>query len=643
MRAARILLVVAMVLAALVARGSAQDAVFRSRIDLVTVDATVLGSDGRPVSTLDAADFVIRVDGQIRRVVTAEFVGESRPATRPTEPVPVRHFSTNQQADTGRFVVVAVDEAHIRRLEGRPAIRAAAAFIDSLDPMDRVAVTPLSRVGVTEFTRDRRALHRRLEAIRGQTDPLFLQFNIGLAEAVEIADGGRAMLRDVVIRECGRSLTEYNSAARAIDDVAGRDACPEQVEQEARATSQHARTLARISLSAIEALIANLKTIEGPKTVVLLSEGMVVDPRLVDVTDLAAAAKDARVTIYVLHMDVPMFEASQDRVSPSLMRDLSMLGDGLGRVAGATRGAVFRLVGSDSRPFEKIATEISGYYLLGFEAIDSDRDGRVHRVEVRLARGGGELRARSAFRMPVVAPSARSREEDLVSLLRSGAATELPVRIATYTYREPGSSRVRVVVSTEADGKEGGASQVLFGYVFTDTQGVIAASGAYQARLGRHTFSATVDEGPYTLRVGGIDPLGRRGLVERPLAAAVEVQAGLRLSDLILAPVPASPEAPLQPVVDRIRDRRLTAYLELYPDEARPLTNARVVFEVAAPSGAGRPVVQTTAVQRTSQFSSARAIVALTTLPAGRYVATARVMEGDYELARVTRPFSFEP
>ncbi len=630
----------AMIVTALVWPGAAQQSVFRSRVDLVTVDATVLGADGIPDSTLEAGDFVLRVDGQMRPIVTAEFVGDSRRTTRSTQPLEVRHFSTNQAADAGRFVVVAVDEAHIRRLEGRPAIRAASAFIDRLNPTDRVAVTPLGRVGVTEFTRDRWALRQRLEEIRGQGDPVFLQFNIGLSEAIEIADGGRAKLGDVVLRECGRSLTEYASAARAVDDVTGRDGCPEQVEQEARVMSQHARTQASISLSAIDALIGNLKSLEGPKTVVLLSEGMVLDPRLVDVTNLAAAAKDARVTIYVLQMEVPMFEASQDRVSPTFIRDVNLLGDGLDRLAGATKGAVFRLNGSDQRPFERIATEISGYYLLGFEAIEADRDGRVHRVEVKLARGGGSLRARPAFRMPQVAPSDQSREQDLVALLRGGSATELPVRVATYTYREPESAAVRVVVSTEADGNGSAASQVLFGYVFTDAGGVIAASGAYQAPLGRHTFSATVPEGPYTLRVGGIDPLGRRGLVERPFAAAVDSQAGLRLSDLILAPVPATPESPLQPLVDRIRDRRVIAYLELYPIE--DLGDARVIFEVVSP-GSARTIVETSPVQRMAKFSSARAIMLLSALPPGRYVATARVMAVDRELARVTRPFSLEP
>ena len=36
--------------------------------------------------------------------------------------LPAAHFSSNEEGDPGRLVVVAVDEAHIRRLEGRPAL-----------------------------------------------------------------------------------------------------------------------------------------------------------------------------------------------------------------------------------------------------------------------------------------------------------------------------------------------------------------------------------------------------------------------------------------------------------------------------------------------------------------------------------------
>jgi len=594
-----------------------------------------------PVPGLQREDFTVAVDGRPRPVVSAQFVAQP-PATSRLSPLTASYFTSNEHTAAGRFIVLAVDEAHIRRLEGRPALRAAADFLDTLDPFDNIAVVGVSRIGIVEFTRDRTVLKRRLESLVGHTDPVFLQFNIGLLEAVEVADGSRTRLADVVMRECGRSLAEYTSAARAIDDAAGRDACPEQVEQEARAVAQHARTQARISLTALAALVDSLKAIDGPKTVVILSEGMVADARLVDLGQLAAATRDARVTIYGLHMETPLFEASQDRTSPTLVRDVQMRGDGLGRLAGAARGAVFRLVGSDPRPFTRIAEEMSAYYLLAFEPIDADRDGGLHRIDVRLARRTGEIRARSAFRMSPVVPSARAREEDLVTLLRSAQpATELPVRVATFVYAEPASPDLRVVVSIESESAGGPASGVLLGYVLIDERGIIAASGAYRVAGERHAFSTRLLGGHYTLRVGGIDPLGRRGLVQRAFAALLTAQNGLRVSDMILAPVPARPELPLEPFVDRIDEPRISSYVEVYAADGLQLRDARVAFDIMA-RGVETPLVTLDAdvTRHGERWAQARAVLPLDALPSGSYVAVARVMLDGRELASVTRPFT---
>ena len=85
-------------------------------------------------------------------------------------------------------------------------------------------------------------------------------------------------------------------------------------------------------------------------------------------------------TIYGLQLEIPTFEAAQERVSPTAQRDLHVRHDGVSRVVGAARGAVFRQVGTDPKPFERIARELTGYYLLAFEARDGDRDGRPHRI-----------------------------------------------------------------------------------------------------------------------------------------------------------------------------------------------------------------------------------------------------------------------
>lgn len=618
-----------------------EQAVFRSGVDLMTVDATVIAASGMPEPDLTAADFALKVDGRARRVLSAQFVRQTR--SESTAPAVRTHYSSNEFVDMGRFVVVAVDEPHIRRVEGRTALQAAAQFIDELDPRDHVAVLGLARGGPLDFTRDRVAARSRLTALVGQGDPAFLRLNIGLIEAVEIADGGRARLAEVVLRECGRALTEYLNPARAAEEAnaGGRDACPEQVEQEARATAQFARTQAKISLSALEGLIATLAELNRPTTLVLLSEGMVTDPRLLDFTELAAAAQVARVSIYVLHMDTPLFEAANDRVSPTFLRDMQLRGDGLARLAGSARGAVFRLVGSDPAPFRRIASELSGHYLIAFEPLAAERDGRVHRIEISVRRTGHTVRARQAFRLPATTASPRAREQELVALLRSTLpATELPVRVATYTYVEPVSADLRVVVSVEADATIADGGLVL-GYVLIDGRGVVVASGANRTATGRHAFSTRVPRGNYALRVGGIDRLGRRGMVERGFTAAVQQQQNVQVSDLILAPRPARVDEPLHPIVDRVDTASVVAYLELAAVADRPLSDVRVRVEVLADDASQTSVRANAEVTQSGRlWAHARGELPLQSLPPGRYVAVAHVLSAEREVARVSRPFT---
>jgi hypothetical protein len=260
---------------------------------------------------------------------------------------------------------------------------------------------------------------------------------------------------------------------------------------------------------------------------------------------------------------------------------------------------------------------------------------------VSLAQRRAEVRARPAFRMPAVVPSARAREQELVDLLRaSRPATELPVRVATYTYEEPGTPRLRVVVSTEADAAEGPASQVLLGFVLIDGKGVIASSGAYRSEAARHAFSTQLAPGDYTLRVAAIDPMGRRGSLERPFTAAIPARSGVRVSDVILAPVPPSPEQPLEPVVDRVSGSEVVAYVELYADEGGQLRDVAVDVDITS-SDAAPPLVTTAAdvVRRDARWATARAVVPLDAVRAGRYLARLHVSADGQRVTTVVRPF----
>src|SRR6476646_2773863 len=54
--------------------GGFQTPVFRSRVDLVTVDVAVVDESGRQVTGLTAQEFAIVADRRARRVVSADYI-----------------------------------------------------------------------------------------------------------------------------------------------------------------------------------------------------------------------------------------------------------------------------------------------------------------------------------------------------------------------------------------------------------------------------------------------------------------------------------------------------------------------------------------------------------------------------------------
>jgi VWFA-related protein len=615
---------------------------FRSGVDLVTVDVTVVDGTGVPIEGLAADDFELSVDSQARPIVSAQFVSHAFTASSSRD-LAAAHYSSNEHVTTGRLVLFVVDQEHMRPLEGRAALRAAAGFIDSLHPGDRVGATGLPSTGrVIELTTNHGIVQRELERLVGQATPPPVYFDIGLLEALEISEGSRAYLNDVVQRECGTTLGRSENPARTADNEAGRDPCPIQVEQEARALAQYVRNQSRMSLAGVRGLIERMKNVEGPKTIILLSEGLVAEPRFVDMADLAAAAHASRVTIHVLQPEVSLLDASLSRPSPTLLRDRQLREDGLARLAGAGRGGLFHLVGGGEPVFERIARELSGYYLLAFQATETDRDDRVHRIDVKLRHRRATLRGREAFTLATQPPKGSTIEDRLAALLRApNLAAELPLRVATYTYQEPGTEKVRVVVSAETDAATDEVSTPTLAFVLLDERNVVAATATHPALAGAYAFSALVVPGDYRVKVAATDALGRLGSVERPFGARI-VQAGkVRVSDLMVAEVPDRPEESLHPVVARAFDQRLLAYLELYADDGTALRETRVRMEVSeTEAGPTLLTVPATLQRRDARWSIARAVLPIGPLPAGRYFARAEVMVGGETARRIARPFT---
>src|SRR5437762_647934 len=84
------------------------------------------------------------------------------------------------------------------------ALRAAAGFIDTLDPADKVAAATVNETGSIQFTTDHAGVKRFLQGLTGTAAATPVHYNVGLTEAIAIADGSRTRLDQVVLRECGQ-------------------------------------------------------------------------------------------------------------------------------------------------------------------------------------------------------------------------------------------------------------------------------------------------------------------------------------------------------------------------------------------------------------------------------------------------------
>jgi VWFA-related protein len=370
---------------------AAQDQpIFRTGVDVVAVDVTVVDDDGHPIEGLTPQDFVILVEGKPRRIVSLEFISYVRARVQ-EEPVeeqaekPKTSAPKIMERNPARLVLLVVDRGTIQRGEGRVAMTAAERFLDSLSPSDLVGLFTLPPGGPrVDFTADRTRVKDALGHVAGLAYRDWLSSpNLGLSEALQIERGDQTTLEDVSERVCG-SLR-----------------CKDELRRQAREMVRQVREQTWDSFTVLTELVEALVSIEEPKTLVLISEGYIQDQETTGYfRHLGRAAAAARVNLYALQFEAPMMDASRGRISPTLMDDLTLQADGMDTLAGMAGGAMFRALGSGRSAFARVEREISGYYLLGFEPEGNDRDGKPHRISVRVEREGAIVRSRVEFIIP---------------------------------------------------------------------------------------------------------------------------------------------------------------------------------------------------------------------------------------------------
>ena len=620
----------------------AQDppATFRTTVDLVAVDVNIIDKTGKPIGDLESDDFVLMVDGKPRRVVSIQYVPSVRESAS-NEPLP-EHYSSNDRSSGGRMIMLVVDQGNIGSGRGRVAMNAASKFIEQLSPADRVGLATLPGAGPQiDFTEHHALVRTMLGKIVGQNSSFQGLHRMGLSEAAEIHRGNPMMQAEVTDRECtGKIGMELML-------------CRRQVETEARTLYTLARQRSRSSLMALKHLLDRLALTPSQKSLIYISEGLFVDRELSELAWVTEAAMRAQAVLYILQLESASFEAEIARPSPTMTQDRLMDEEGLGMLAGYTRGALLRVGGNAESAFNRLALELSGYYLLSFEPEPGDRDGKPHKIEVDVpGRDNVAVRARAEF--IIGEPRIRSAESLLEETMRAPLlASDLPLKLAAYTLRDPGQDTLRILLSADIDRSVNPSERISLAYVLLDAKGAVVSSRLVKdvespvPGPGRsQSFVASMPAGPagmYTLKLAVVDESGRRGSVEHTFNARLSNAGQLRVTDLMIGErIDPRGQGVSPAVTGAMSADLLHGYIELYGDSEDLLDKASVTLEVASsPDGTALDAApaRLMRIADVPNRRSAEGVVPIALLPPGEYVARAVIRVGDDPVGLVHRPF----
>lgn len=447
--------------------------VFGVELDIVRLDVVVLDDDGQPVTGLTADDFVIEDDGQPQDVVSFEpVVVRPRPTTPDDEP----RISANRLHSPveGRSMVVLFDDMHVTPVAAEFVREALVRFIRE-DLRDGDWLTLLSPGQALRWTGRTAWEHEQMipfvARLRGQLvrDPTAT--GISDWEAVRINEYGISGLTSPGLSDMAGDSTSSagapasagpppgtpGAAGGASGLTSGRDESIMGVGKSdigflSEEVTAAARRRIEASLSGVRQALEALIPLPGHKSLVLVSEGFVLLPKMTGYRELIDLARRASVAIH--YLDPRLLESGYGAevagAGPEgpvgTLRMLEAIG--ADDIAGATGGRA--LVSNDPRKgLQQIAREAGAYYLVGFRPKRPETG--LREVTVRVTRPGLSVRARTRYVAGPASEAPREREKQrLVSAMRSIAeSSELPLRVATLFFEDNGKGEVTTMYATE--------------------------------------------------------------------------------------------------------------------------------------------------------------------------------------------------
>jgi VWFA-related protein len=366
---------------------------FKVEVNYVEVDARVLDAEGNFIRDLTKEDFQIVEDGKPQTIDTFALV--NIPVERPEVPLFAREpiepdVSSNARDFNGRLYLFVLDDLHTAALRTQLVRNAARRFIETkLGANDMAAVVSVrgTTEGMQGFTDNRRLLVRAVDRFLGQRleNETLLRLNtpqpneqgqLGPASA-DPADMERGMNADA-------SLRTLRNAAEFMAGVRGRR-----------------KTLIYIS-EGIDYNIADFTRLASSRVAAAAQEAV-------------AAATRSNVTIYTIDPrglttlgddDITLSSTTADLNLRSMYRELQLAHDSLRVLADSTGGFAVVNTNDFATAFDRIVSENSSYYMLGYYPTNDRRDGRTRKISVRVRRSGAQVFSRRDYIEPRGRPPA---------------------------------------------------------------------------------------------------------------------------------------------------------------------------------------------------------------------------------------------
>jgi len=409
--------------------------VFRSAIDLVTVNVVVRDRSGNVVKGLKREDFALLEDGKAQTVDTFDFEevdapdnsappsaiptilgGVGRPAPAPLVGRPVVDMHDR------RLVVLMFDLSSMAVEDTQRALDAARDYVNKkVGPADTVAiVTYSSSLDVAQdFTSDKNTLLNTIDRLNGIEGLGFEEMVLADPDATADDTNGAFVADDT-------EFNMFNTDRR---------------------------------LQALRSMIDSLAGIQQKKSLVYFSSGMNqtgMDNR-VAMRGVIDRAVRTNLSIYSADMRglqavVPGGDASRastrgasafsGRGVANAFSSMSASQDALSSLAEDTGGRAFFDRNDFGGVFDRVIADTSAYYVLGYSSTNPARDGRFRRVRIQLKRTDLRLEYRIGYYAgrDFVHSGKEDREQLLMEQLASDlSVTDLPVYASSAYFRLKGN------------------------------------------------------------------------------------------------------------------------------------------------------------------------------------------------------------